>query len=155
LINDYQYVVLKLYPFDVTDPNEQDSILKNILLLYPEKTQKEKEVVKSKTFTEVDVLKKYLDILEPFVKKSTLSNKDIILYDIKRVQMINSISSAVELVKKIIKTVYNKSTIEAKKDMYKSIVPIAKHVSVFIFPPWVFRVLISFQSAFSVMKILF
>jgi len=135
---------LKLYPVDVTDPKEQEAILKNILQIFPENTKKEKETTKSKTMTEVDILKKYLDILEDLVKKSGLNNTDILLYDIKRVQMMNSISSAEEVIKKVIKTIYNKGGIQEKKDIYKSIAPIAKHIRMLIFPPWFFQVLTTF-----------
>lgn len=155
LRNDYQYIILKLYPIDVTDPKEQEAILKNILQIFPENTKKEKETIKSKTLTEVDVLKKYLDILEPYVEKSSQNNKEILLYDIKRVQMINSISSAEEVIKKIIKTIYNKGEIEEKRDMYKSIAPIAKHIGMFIFPPWFFRIIIAFRNTLIIFQVLF
>lgn len=155
LRNDYQYTILKLYPIDVTDPKEQNAILKNILLLYPENTKKTKEQTKTKIFTEVDMLKKYLDILEEFVKKSDAKNTEILLYDIKRVQMINSVSSAEEVIKKIIKTVYNKGSLDLKKEMYQSIVPIAKRVGMFILPPWIFSTLMSLRGSFLMMKILF
>lgn len=155
LRNDYQYMILKLYPIDVTDPKEQSAILKNILLLYPENTKKTKEQTKNKTFNEVDILKKYLDILEEFVKKSDAKNIEILLYDIKRVQMINSVSSAEEVIKKIIKAVYNKGSLDLKKEMYKSIVPIAKRVGMFIFPPWIFSTLMNLRDSFFMIKILF
>ncbi len=153
--DDYQYVVLRLYPIDVTDQQEQEKIFKNILQVFPEAVKKEKEVVKNKTLTEVEILRKYLEVLMPLVLESELGNKEILLYDIKRVQMINSISSIEEVIKKTIKTLYNKGDIEAKKRIYKAILPITKKLGMFIFPPWFFTVLLSVQAAFSILKILF
>lgn len=155
LRDDYQYVVLRLYPIDVTDQQEQEKIFKNILQVFPEAVKKEKEVVKNKTLTEVEILRKYLEVLMPLVLESELGNKEILLYDIKRVQMINSISSIEEVIKKTIKTLYNKGDIEAKKRIYKAILPITKKLGMFIFPPWFFTVLLSVQAAFSILKILF
>lgn len=153
--DDYQYVVLRLYPIDVTDQQEQEKIFKNILQVFPEAVKKEKEVVKNKTLTEVEILRKYLEVLMPLVLESELGNKEILLYDIKRVQMINSISSIEEVIKKTIKTLYNKGDIEARKRIYKAILPITKKLGMFIFPPWFFTVLLSVQAAFSILKILF
>lgn len=158
LVNDYQYTVLRLYPITVTDPQEQDAIFKNILQIFPEDSKKDKDkepISKGKTFTEVDLLKKYLDVLSSLVEKSNLNNKEILLYDIKRVQIMNSISSIEEVIKKTVKTLYNKWTVEEKRIIYKDILPITKHEGVFIFPPWVFRIYIGFQGFISMMNVLF
>lgn len=155
LRDDYQYVVLRLYPIDVTDPQEQDKIFKNILQIFPETVKKEKEVVKTKSNTEVDILRKFLEILMKIVSESDINNKDILIYDIKRVQLINSISSIEEVIKKTIKVVYNKASLEQKKKNYVKILPITKKLSIFIFPPWFFWLIIGFQEAISILKILF
>ncbi|MEI6711155.1 MAG: hypothetical protein WCK88_02755 [bacterium] len=103
----------------------------------------------------MDVLRKYLEILTPIVNESNINNKEVLLYDIRRVQMINSISSIEEVIKKTIRTIYNKGDIQEKKEIYKIIAPIAKHVNMFIFPPWFFILVISTQGTFSMLKIIF
>ena len=155
LRNDYQYTVLRLYPIDVTDPKEQENIFKNILQIFPQEAKKEKEVVKSKSFTEVDILKGYLDILGPLVSKSGLPNKEILLYDIKRVDMINSISSIQEVIKKTVKALYYKGSIEDKKAIYKDITPIAKHLSMIIFPPFIFSIALTVHDILWMIKVIF
>lgn len=155
LKNDYQYTVLRLYPINVTDPNEQDNILKNILQIFPETYKKEKESIKNKTFTEIEVLKKYLEILTHILIETDLNNKEILLYDIKRVQMINSVSAIDEVIKKVLESVYNKGSIEEKRKIYKIIIPIARHIKIFIFPPWAVTGYITIQNIFSIIKILF
>lgn len=157
LRDDYQYKVLKLYPIDVTDEKEQEMIFKNILEIFPEtnKNEKEKEVVKSKTFTEIDILKKFLEILTKIVSESDAENKDILLYDIKRVQLVNSISSIEEVIKKTVNVVYNKGSIEQKRKIYKFMIPITKKLNMLILPPWFFATILEFQNSISIMKILF
>lgn len=111
--------------------------------------------MKNKTMTELEILKKYIEILSTIVSKSELSNKDILLYDMRRVQMVNSVSSMEEVIKKTIKTLYNKSTVEKKKQIYNLIIPITKHLKVFIFPPWFFDIAIHMQSILFMFKVLF
>jgi hypothetical protein len=155
LRDDYQYTILRLYPADVTDEKEQEIIFNNILQIFPKVVKKEEKIVQNKTLTEVEVLKKYLEILSNIVNKSELTNKDILLYDMRRVQMVNSVSSMEEIIKKTIKILYNKSTVEKKKQIYKLITPIIKHLNVFIFPPVVFIIKMHIQSIESIFRILF
>ncbi len=153
--DDYQYTILKLYPADVTNEREQEIIFNNILQIFPEAVKKEKEPMKNKTMTELEVLKKYLEILSNIVNKSELTNKDILLYDMRRVQMVNSVSSMEEVIKKTIKTLYNKSTVEKKKQIYSLIIPITKHLKIFLFPPWFFQMVIYMQSISYMFTLLF
>lgn len=155
LRDDYQYTILKLYPADVTNEREQEIIFNNILQIFPEAVKKEKEPMKNKTMTELEVLKKYLEILSNIVNKSELTNKDILLYDMRRVQMVNSVSSMEEVIKKTIKTLYNKSTVEKKKQIYSLIIPITKHLKIFLFPPWFFQMVIYMQSISYMFTLLF
>jgi hypothetical protein len=69
--------------------------------------------------------------------------------------MINSISSIQEVIKKTVKALYNKGSLEEKKEIYKDLIPIAKHAGMIIFPPWVFATSIATQNFLSMMKILF
>jgi vacuolar-type H+-ATPase subunit I/STV1 len=155
LRNDYQYTVLKLYPVGVTDIEEQKEIFRNILLLYPNTTTKDKEVVKNKTLTDVDLLKTYLDTLEGLIKKSGIKNTEILLYDIKRAQNISSISSSEEIIKKTIKLLYNNGSLETKRELYVSMAPMAKRVSMVIFPPWFFNFVNTLNDTFLMIMILF
>lgn len=156
--NDYQYTVLKLYPLDVTDPKEQESIFRNVLQVFPENGQKktqEEEPEKNISTAEVEISKKFLDILTPLVLESTLANKETILYDIKKVQMTTSISSLEELVKRITISLYKESSLETKKRIYPIILPITKRLNILIFPPLAFTIVSSLQNFYSILTILF
>jgi hypothetical protein len=69
--------------------------------------------------------------------------------------MINSISSIQEVIKKTVKALYYKGSIEDKKAIYKDITPIAKHLSMIIFPPFIFSIALTVHDILWMIKVIF
>ncbi len=126
--------------------------------MFPESGQKKtqgEEPEKNISTTEVEILKKFLETLTPLVMKSGLKNKESILYDIKRVQMTTSISALEELIKRITLMLYKQSSLETKRSIYPTILPITKHLNILVFPPLVYSMVATAQNIYSILAILF
>lgn len=154
LKDDYEYIVTKIFPIGVTDKDEQDAIFRNILEAFPVQIKKEKVQV-NQTTGEIMVLRSYFEILTKLVSESTLENKEVILFDIRRIQMTNGISSMEEMIKKITKKLYESSSSKTKKEIYKKILPIVKKENILILPPEIYIISDAVSETLYLLKVLF
>lgn len=162
LKEDYQYTILKLYPVSLTDKKEQDFIFQNVLDVFSGHTHKDTikentEETKASTITtgEIITIKKYFEILTPLIAESVLGNKELLLYDIKKIMMTNSLSGMEILLKKTIKLLYEQSSLKTKKEIYKTILPGIKYAGVFVLPPWYYMLVAGARKVSEIGKILF
>jgi len=163
LRDDYQYTILKLYPMSLTDKKEQDFIFQNVVSVFSgysnQQTPQQKNITQIKTNTittgEISSLKKNFEIITPLVQESNLENKEVILYDMKKILMTNSLSAMQGILKKTTKLLYEKSDTDTKRKIYKTILPIIKRNGIFILPPWYFIIAESIQKTSEMFKILF
>jgi hypothetical protein len=160
LKEDYQYSILKLYPVRLTDPKEQDFIFKNVLEVFSgQVNQVKKTNTEEKTNTiitgEITIMKKYFEILIPFIYESQLENKESMIYDIKKIMMTNGLSGMEAIMKKYTKILYEQSNTQTKKAIYKPLLPIIKRTGIFILPPWYFMIIEILKKTSEIFTILF
>lgn len=165
LKEDYQYIILKLYPVFLTDEKEQDFIFQNVVDVFSwknnqnklNKEEEKEEWVKASTIItgEITTVRKYFEILIPLIDQSDIKNKEITIYEMKKIVMTNSLSGMETIMKKVTKILYDQADTKTKKAIYKTILPIVKRTGVFVLPPWYFVLVESIQKITEMWKILF
>ncbi len=147
LSKEYNYSISKLYPSTIHDKNEQEKIFQELLCTFDEKKT---IVTKKYNDTSMRALEKNKIIIEKLkniVSKNDVANKEELLSDLKKLDLINNNSTIKQSLKTIVKDLAMKY--RTKKEIFSSVKPLINEVGVFMPPDAYFSFLENLQSLFS------
>ncbi len=147
LTKEYNYSISKLYPSSITDKVEQEKVFQELLCTFDEK----KAIpIKKNNDTASKALRKNKTIIEKLktiLENNTIDNKEEILSDLKRLDLINNNSTIKKSLQVIVKNLAMKY--RSKKEIFNQIKPFIGEIGVFMPPDIYFSFLEFVQSVFS------
>ena len=153
LTKEYNYSISKLYPSTITSKEEQEKVFQELLCTFDEKKT---VLVKKSSNTSDRALEKNKAIIEKLktiLSNNNIANKEEILSDLKRLDLINNNSTIKKSLKEITKDLATKY--RAKKDIFTSLKPIVSELGVFLPPDSYFSLLEKLQAIFSFLDPIF
>lgn len=147
LTKEYNYAISKLHPSTIVDKEEQEKVFQELLCTFDEK----KTVLVKKTSNTSDrALQKNKTIIEKLktiVSNNNIANKEEILSDLKKLDLINNNSTIKQSLKAITKDLATKYRL--KKEIFTNLKPIVSDLGVFLPPDAYFSILEKLQAMFS------
>lgn len=133
LTQDYQYILTKLYPENITDSKKQEKIFTELRASFQEgviqKPKKETDTAKQQVTKYKKILKKLIEILQKSPEK-----QDAIISELKKLEQ-NSNTIAIQ---QTIKDTLKKMTSDRKNPIFQEIKPIMKEMGMFVAPDFYF-----------------
>lgn len=132
LSKEYAYVITKLYPNSVEDEKERQKIFQELISTFEEKKISSPKIVSDTSNQALQKNKTLLEKIREIVQKSDIGGKDIILSDLKKLELTNNSVTIRQSLKNTIKEMVR--TQRKEKTFFSEIVPIARDLGVFVVP---------------------
>lgn len=133
LTQEYQYILTKLYPENITDPKKQEKIFTELRASFQEgviqKPKKETDTAKQQVTKYKKILKKLMEILQKSPEK-----QDSVISELKKLEQ-NSNTIAIQ---QTIKDTLKKLSTDRKNPIFQEIKPIMKEMGMFVAPDFYF-----------------
>ncbi len=109
LKNQYNYSISKLYPSFITDAHEQEKVFEELLSTFDEKKVLTPKVVTDTSSKTLQKNKALIEKIKKILTETEQNNKDDIMSELKKLELINNNSTILQSLKSITKSLLEKT----------------------------------------------
>ena len=134
LTRDYNYGLSRLYPSEIENPAEQEKIFQQLLFSFQEKKVEKKVEKADSSQWKIQKNKKNIQALITYIEtEKTLSDSEVVIQELKKLDQINNNSIIEETLRSTIKKIYKNTS--NKQKIHPTIKAIANDLHIFLIPP--------------------
>lgn len=145
LKNQYNYSISKLYPSFITDTHEQEKVFEELLSTFDEKKILTPKVVTDTSSKTLQKNKALIEKIKKILTESDQNNKDDIMSELKKLELINNNSTILQSLRSITKNLLGKT--RKTPSIYKKVKEVWTELGIFI-PPDTFFIFLEKVQAF-------